>query len=414
MYRIWRKKLKMEYYFRENCRLCGCLDLEVVLKLKDSPICDAYITQKKKQNFYPLILNKCSRCDFVQLNTVISEDIIYEGNVFISHGSPPSLQAHSSVYCDDVCEFLKHEKGKLIVDVGSNNGSLLKHFQRKNYNVIGIGPSCMSANNENDKSFPTYSEYFDKKIVAQIVSDHGYADIITINNLFANIDDLDVFMLAVESLLDPEGVLIIESSYLFDMIQNMVFDFIYHEHLSYFSIKPLILFFYKYGMNLIHIQEITTKGGSLRYYIAREESKWKVDASVNIISKKEEEGDNLKNLFLVFADKIEKQKLNLLDFIDKLRGQTIVGFGASATSTTIISHFDLSDKLSYLVDDNPGKLDTYSPGYHLPVLSTETLKQNQHDVVIILAWRFKDEILKLLDMTTCKVIIPLPQLEILG
>jgi len=414
MYRIWRKKLKMEYYFRDNCRLCGGLDLEVVLKLKDSPLCDAYITQKKKQNFYPLVLNKCSRCDFVQLNTVISEDIIYEGNVFVSHGSPPSLQAYSSVYCDDVCEFLKHEKDKLIVDVGSNNGSLLKLFQRKNYNVIGIGPSCMSANNANDKSFPTYSECFDKKLVDQIVSDHGCADIITINNLFANIDDLDGFMLAVDSLLDSEGVLIIESSYLFDMIQNMVFDFIYHEHLSYFSIKPLILFFYKYGMNLIHIQEITTKGGSLRYYIARKQSKWKVDASVNIMSKKEEEGNDLKNLFLVFADKIEKQKSNLLDFIEKYQGQTIVGFGASATSTTLISHFDLNKQISYLVDDNPGKIDTFSPGFHIPVYSPEKMKQEPPDIVIILAWRFKNEILNKLEKLPCKVVVPLPKFEVIG
>jgi 2-polyprenyl-3-methyl-5-hydroxy-6-metoxy-1,4-benzoquinol methylase len=405
-------ELQMEYYIRKICRLCSSPDLEVVLKLKDSPLCDAYLTQNKKQHFYPLELNKCSECDFVQLNTVVSPEIIYRDYIYVTTSSP-GLQTHFANYADDVCNYLNIEKDKMIVDIGSNDGSLLQKFKSLKHKVIGVEPATETAKTANDNSIPTYSEFFDKKLAKQILSENGTADIITINNLFANIDDLDSFILAVDILLDLEGVIVIESSYLIDMIQNMVFDFIYHEHLSYFSIKPLIIFFKNYGMNLIHVQKVATKGGSIRYFFARKESKWEVDSSVEILSNEEYVGDELKNLFLRFTEKISENKKLINDHLEQYKGKCIVGYGASATSTTLISHFALNEHITYLVDDNPDKIGTYSPGYQIPVQAPEHLKAEQPDVLIILAWRFKKEILEKLEELPCELIVPLPEFEVI-
>ena len=214
-------------------------------------------------------------------------------------------------------------------------------------------------------------------------------------------------------LLKKDGVLIIEAAYLLDMINNMVFDYIYHEHLSYFSILPLVNFFKKLDMRLIHIQEVPTKGGSLRYYWTRENSKWSVDPSVKRLSEQEKKANIGTKTFEIFQAKIDSVMEDLIAYLKLQVNKIIVGYGASATSTTLISHFQLNQYLSYLVDDNPAKIGTFSPGYHLPVYGSEKLLDDSPDVIIILAWRFKEEIQRKLTGVESQVIIPLPNFEVL-
>ena len=153
---------------------------------------------------------------------------------------------------DDVVNYLKPADQSLVVDIGSNDGTLLDFFQQKNCKTLGIEPSIKTANDATERGVETIPEFFDFELSKKIIKQHGYASIITINNLFANIDDLQGFVRGVEKLLDENGVLVIESSYLLDMINHMVFDFAYHEHLSYFSITPLVRFFKRFKMKLIH------------------------------------------------------------------------------------------------------------------------------------------------------------------
>jgi hypothetical protein len=212
-------------------------------------------------------------------------------------------------------------------------------------------------------------------------------------------------------LLDSNGVLVIESSYLLDMIDNMVFDFIYHEHLSYFSILPLVRFFKQFDMQLIHVNEVGTKGGSLRYYWARNNSKWNPSLNVKELSLREVKAGINTEKFKDYEARIETVKFQLLEFLEKHKEDKIVGYGASATSTTLISNFGLHKYLSYLVDDNVDKVNTYSPGYHIPVYNFDRLKNEQPDVIVILAWRFKEVILKKLSFFKGIIIVPLPTFE---
>jgi len=397
-------------YIRQSCRLCDSNNIKVVLPLQKSPLCDAYLELPKKQKFYNLNLCLCNECGFSQIDTVIDPEIIYRDYIYVTTSSP-GLQAHFEKYALEVCNFLNLDKSKLTVDIGSNDGTLLKVFQKFNHNVLGIEPSVKAASSANENGIETLSEFFDIGLANAIVDQYGKASLITINNLFANVDNLNEFVEGINVLLDSNGVLVIESSYLLDMIDNMVFDFIYHEHLSYFSILPLVRFFKQFDMRLIHVNEVGTKGGSLRYYWARNNSKWNPSLNVKELSLREAKAGINTEKFKDYEARIETVKFQLLEFLEKHKEDKIVGYGASATSTTLITHFELQKYFSYLVDDNVDKVNTYSPGYHIPVHNFDRLKNEQPDVIIILAWRFKETILKKLSFFKGIIIVPLPTFE---
>jgi len=395
-------------YIRKSCRLCDSNNIKVVLPLQKSPLCDAYLELPKKQKFYNLNLCLCNECGFSQIDTVIDPEIIYRDYIYVTTSSP-GLQAHFEKYALEVCNFLNLDKSKLTVDIGSNDGTLLKVFQKFNHNVLGIEPSVKAASSANENGIETLSEFFDIGLANAIVDQYGKASLITINNLFANVDNLNEFVEGINVLLDSNGVLVIESSYLLDMIDNMVFDFIYHEHLSYFSIIPLVRFFKQFDMQLIHVHEVGTKGGSLRYYWARSNSKWNPSLNVKELSLREVKAGINTEKFKDYETRIEAVKFQLLEFLEKHKEEKIVGYGASATSTTLISHFELHKYFSYLVDDNVDKVNTFSPGYHVPVYSPKKLINDKPDIIVILAWRFKGEIINKLDnIFYGNVVVPLP------
>jgi len=394
--------------YQKVCRLCGSSNLLEVIKLEDSPLCDEYLKKEIEQSIYPLGLNLCSICNFVQLNFVIPPEIIYKNYIYVttsSHG----LEKHFKKYVSDVTAILKLKSKKLVVDIGSNDGTLLGFFKKKGHNVIGVEPASETAKKANQKNINTLDKFFDMQVSQHIVETYGHAEIVTINNLFANIVDLNFFMEAIDKLLDKNGVLIIESSYLYKMMDNMVFDFIYHEHLSYLSVSPLIRWLKSKNLKIIFIQDINTKGGSLRYYISRDTYALDVDFDIDTYLIEEEKGKKLEIIFKKFQDAINFNGMALTKILENYKGKKIVGYGASATSTTLISQYKLYDYIDYLIDDNEMKINTYSPKYHIPVFSIEHLKNNKPDVIIILAWRYKNEIIKKLKNFKIPIIIPLPE-----
>ncbi len=399
-----------KYITRKTCRLCNSKNIQLALPLNKSPLCDAYLTEPRKQKFYDLNVYLCNDCGFVQINTIVNPEVIYRDYIYVTTSSS-GLQKHFDRYAADVCTSLEIEESNLTIDIGSNDGTLLSYFKKRNHRVLGIEPATKIAAAATESGIETLPDFFDTSLAEKVIKKYGHAELITINNLFANIDDLEEFTKALEIFLGQDGVIVIESSYLLDMIDNMVFDFIYHEHLSYFSILPLVRFFERFDIRLIHLQEVSTKGGSLRYYWAREGSKWKVNSSVNRLIERERQSDITIKTFEVFQKNIEDVKGKLNDSLDQFTGKKIVGYGASATSTTLISHFELHKHLSYLVDDNPAKIGTYSPGFHIPVYGFERLIKEEPDLIVILAWRFKEEILRKLQGINSVIVVPLPKVE---
>src|SRR3990167_374218 len=384
---------------RIDCRICHGTRLELILKLAPTPIGDEFLLVPKEQPLHPIDLYQCQDCGLAQLLYEIPPEEIYKDYLYLT-GSSVGLDEHFAQYARRVATVCNLQKGDLVVDIGSNDGTLLKHFRALGMRVYGFEPCEQIARiARKENGIPTIGDYFHKGLSAG-----EKAKLITANNVVANINDLDAFMEGIIDLLADDGTFIFESFYLGDVVRNMVFDFIYHEHLSAFSIRPVKLLMRRYGMRLYKTEHLKTKGGSIRYYCTR------YYAGRNQ-TEVEDDDERLyeKETYVEFTERIEDEKKKTLAFLGHLKsqGKTICGFGASISCTTLLYHFGLGEFLDYLVDDNPAKIGRFSPGTHLPVNSTDRL---DIDYVLCLAWRFADDFKR--DHPNTKLIVPLPHFHV--
>ena len=384
---------------RTTCRMCGSSNLSLVYRLAPSPIGDAYVTADQlniPQKFYPIDMYLCQDCGLAQLLDIIAPEVIYTNYIYLT-GSSSEMRDHFHRYANQVVETIKPSPGALVVDIGSNDGTLLRQFKNHGLRVLGIEPASEIARNATKDGVKTISGYFTPEVALQIKQEYGSASIITANNVFANIDDLISITEGIKSLLAPEGVFIFESFYLADVIENKVFDFIYHEHLSAFSVAPVQRFFQQMGMQLIDIHRIPTKGGSLRYTIQLSGGSRRISPTViNMLKYEDTIGLYLPETYEEFLARIDQLKQITVDRLKKLKndGKTIAGFGASITGTTLIYHFGIGEYLDFLIDDNPAKQGRFSPGLHIPVYPPTVLNERKPDYVVILAWRFAEVIIQ--------------------
>ena len=406
---------------RDTCRMCGENDLELVMPIKPTPLADAYVTSDRVedvQQLYPLDLYFCRSCCLVQLLGVVSPEVIYPDYIYETAGSL-GLVEHFQKYADGVVNRLNAEKGSLVIDIGCNDGTLLKSFKNKGMRVLGVEPARDVSQKATEAGIDILTSFFTSELAAKIRDEYGPATIVTANNVFANIDDLTDIIKGIRGILAPDGVFIFETGYLADMIQGCVFDNIYHEHLCYFSVKPLEAFFKRNGMELIFIERVPTKGGSIRGIVQLDKGKRPVDSSVkDLIALENSLGFERTEVFNVFADRINSMKDQLLKLLNGLeaKGKTVAGYGASNSVTTMIYHFDLAEFISFLVDDNPIKQGRFSPGYHIPILSSEVIYEKKPDYLIILPWRFSKPIIKKHGKYLKHgghFIVPIPEVEII-
>lgn len=407
-------------YRRSTCRLCDGHHLELVLQLAPTPIADAYVSVERigeVQETYPLDLFFCHDCRHLQLLDVVDPEVLFGNYIYVTSGSL-GLVEHFQRYADEVLRRVNPPKEALVIDIGSNDGSLLKFFQDRGMRVLGIDPAREIAQKATESGIETLSTLFTSGLAHKIKNERGPAAIVTANNVFAHADNLADITEGIRDLLAPDGVFVFEVAYLVDIVQNTLFDTIYHEHLCYHSVKPLKAFFRYHGMELIDIEHIPTKGGSLRGTAQRAGGPRTVSPSVDtIIALEESLGFDRAETFKAFAAKIEGVKTQLLSLLRDLKaqGKTIAGYGASATVTTLIYHFDLCDMLSFIVDDNPQKQNLFSPGHHIPVLSAHAIYERKPDYVLILAWNYSQPIMKkhqsYLDQGG-HFIVPLPEIEV--
>jgi len=406
---------------RTDCRGCGSHDLELVFSLKPSPIGDAYVTSEQvnvPQPCYPIDLHMCKLCGLAQIVDIIDPNVLYGDYIYVTESSL-GLKVHFRDYSQTVISRCNLKPGSLVIDIGSNDGTLLSNFQKAGMNVLGIEPASHIAKEANLNGINTLDEFLSPQLATSIVTEYGSARLITSNNVFANIDDLKSWVEAIKILLSDDGVYVFESFYLADVINNMVFDFIYHEHLSAFSVKPIKLLFESIGLELIVVEHVQTKGGSLRYYVQSSEGPLVDDGSVEkFLASENNEGLYNKETYLAYSKKINQLKEKTQNILAKVKsdGKSIAGFGASITCTTLIYHFEIGEYIDYLVDDNPAKQGRFSPGLHLPVYVSKVLNEKKPDYVLVLAWRFADPFIKMnRDYLEAggKYIIPVPEFKVI-
>jgi SAM-dependent methyltransferase len=387
-----------ELTHRTTCRLCESDRLELVLPIRASAIGDAFTSQDKldePSKTYPLDTYLCLDCGHLQNIHIVNPDILFRNYTYRSSDSL-GLVKHFQDYAKSVTAGLGLPQGSLIIEMGSNDGSLLKAFKAEGMRVLGIDPARNIAAAATAEGVPTLPEFFTSEIAAQILADNGPAALMCANNVFAHMDGLPDVVRGIRTVLAPNGAFVFEVSYIVDMIDNMVFDTIYHEHVSHHALEPLEGLFNRFDMTLFDAVRVPTKGGSIRAF-AQPKSTGQRPRSASLIEMMEEEkrrGITQPGIYRQWYQKIEERRQETLDYIDAqiAAGKTIAGYGASTTATTLTYHFELGSRMQYIFDDNPIKHGLYSPGFHLPVRPSSEIYKLKPDVIVILVWTYADVI----------------------
>lgn len=400
------------------CRLCGSTTLEQVLPIKPSPIGDAFVTAERKsepQDLYPLDCYLCLACGHLQNLDVVDPDVLFRDYTYRTSVSL-GLVEHFKRYAHSVVEGLSIPKGSLVVEMGSNDGSLLKAFKNEGMRMQGIDPARNIAAAATQDGVPTIPDFFTSRLAEKIRDEQGSAALFCANNVFAHIDNMADVVKGIRLLLTGDGAFVFEVSYIVDMIDNMVFDTIYHEHVSHHALIPLETFLNEHDMSLFHVERTSTKGGSIRAF-AQPKSTGKrprSDAYLKLVAEEERRGITKPKIYRDWFDAIEHRKRAVLAYLDHARseGKVIAAYGASTTTTTLLYHFELENQIKFIADDNPLKQGRFSPGAHIPVLPSSELATEKPDVVVILAWIYAEPILKRNEAYIAaggKFLVPLPE-----
>jgi len=384
---------------RENCRLCKHQNLELVVPLNPTPVAEKYILKddlSKKEPVCPLDLYMCLNCGHVQLLDIVEPNFLYSDYTY-SSGTSKGLVDHFESYANNICKIYNPEKNSLVVDVGSNDGTLLKFFKEKSLKVLGVDPAEEIASKATKKGIPTLPNFFNLKLSNEILDKYGSASIVTANNAFAHMDNLDEIMSGIKNLMNKNSVFVFEISYLVDVVDKVLLGTIFHEHHSYHSIKPLVSFFKKYHMEIIRVERNNIQGGSLIGVAQFVGGKFEKDKSIEQILKLEEIKEITKTKTLKkFSEDLKTTKKNINSLLEKINSEnnTIAGFGAARSGTTLIMQMQIAKYIKFIVDDNKFKQGKYSPGSHILVKPTNYIYENKPDFLIILAWVHSKNIIR--------------------
>ncbi len=381
------------------CRICGSDKIQTVLKLKDTPLEDQFVTKEQleiDQPVYPLELAICQNCGYLHLPHIVNPEVSYADYVYVS-GVTVGLRNHYDEYAESIKNDFQIKENSLVVDLGSNDGSMLASFKKIGMKIQGVEPAAGIAKQANEAGLNTIHGFFTDATVGAITEKHGQADVVTANYMYANIDNVIEFTKNVTSLLSPDGIFVVQTGYHPEQFKIKMFDYIYHEHFSYFSVSVLQHLFDVCGLELIHVKKMLPKGGSIRVVAQLKGKKRIIDPNVKEILLEEEKlGIEKTETFEKLGKDLDDLKKALITNLKKLKseGKKIIGFGASHSTTTLLYHFELFEFLEYLVDDNVLKQNKFSPGYHIPVYSTDKLYTDKPEYVVVLAWQHRESILK--------------------
>jgi SAM-dependent methyltransferase len=344
---------------------------------------------------FPMDLYMCSGCGHAQLLDVVSPNILF-GNYIYTSGSSTDLDKHFQAYSASIISRFNLGRGSFVIDIGSNDGLFLSKFLANGIKVLGIDPARSVAEKALAAGIPTEISFINQEVVGKVIAEHGLADIVSANNVFSHSDDLRSFAECARDLLKTNGIFVFEVSYLMDLVDGKVVDYIYHEHLAHHSVRPLRMFLESLGMKLIDVERVRTKGGSIRVCATKSTSERIVSVSVA----KLEQDELSANLYRLetyrelqdFMLERTRQVVAILSSI-KSSGGKIASYGASATATVLNHMMDINQFFSFIVDDNLERQGRLSPGFQIPVKSRNSLTLEQPDLVVISSWRFSEEII---------------------
>jgi SAM-dependent methyltransferase len=402
--------------------MCDGAALEKVMTLSPTPPGNNFLQPdalSQPEPVYPLDLYLCQTCCHVQLGDVVDPAILYRNSYNYVSGTSSKFVEHLERYSTTVIDRFGLKRGDLVVDIGSNDGTGLRFFQRAGMTVVGVDPAPEIAARATESGIPTLCEFFSHELAVRLRREHGPAAFITSHNACAHIDRLDDVFRGVEHWLADDGVFGLEVGYFLDVYQNVWFDTIYHEHLDYHTVGPFRALLDRVGMEAIGVQRVAPQGGSLRLFVQRAGGPHATDESVDaLIELERQAGLCAPETFAAFGRRIDDVGASLRTLLGALKaqGRSIAGYGAPTKSTTLMNHFRIGRReLDFLVDDNPLKHGRFSPVTHIEVFPPSELYRRRPDYVLILAWNFAAPIMAAHQQYAAeggRFIVPMPTVRV--
>ena len=398
------------------CRICGSDELMPYLNLGSQPPSNSFIhaNEIEDEQFFPLLVNLCGGCGLSQLSEVVAATDIFDEYAYLSSTSK-ALIFHYQEMVDELLAFCNPDQGALIVDIGCNDGITLGRYPAGNYRLLGVEPSS-SGEYAKKAGFTVEKCFFNAQTSKELNNNYGTATLITATNVFAHVDDIRSFTQGISNLLSKNGIFVVEFPYVREMIDNLYFDTIYHEHLSYLALTPLVPLFERYGLRAFNVKkvEIGASGPALRLYVCRQEASYELDKSItNLISEESSWGVRSIETYSKFAIKVFNLKEKLISLINelKLAGMLVGGYGAPAKGNTMLNYLEVTvNDIVAVAENNSLKIGKLTPGTHLPVMDDDKFLALGISHALLLSWNYADFFLANSEFIRLggKFIIPFP------
>jgi len=406
-----------------TCLLCEINMVETIITFPKTPMANELLDLNKKKNgieqtFFPLNLGICGNCGHIQLTYLIEPSLLFKNYPYLSNSNGQTSTRFLNL-ANEFSSIYKNISPKFAFEIGSNDGHLLSVLKLQGWDVLGIDPSEKASVIATSIGVETICDFFSSKISRKILKEYKYPNLIVANNVLAHTNEMHDIFLGISLLMNLETLFVMEFSYALDIYENLLFDTIYHEHMSYHSIHPLIKFLNKFDLVIVDVIRFGSHGGSARVYIKKNQNKLLINNSVSEILDLEQRIElSNKESWKKFESRISSLKITLSEALQKINseGKSIVGYGVPAKFTTLFYTLELKESFfEYIVDDNPLKQGHFAPGTNLEIFPVEKLISDKIDYIFVFSWNYSDEIyLKIMNNKLCTlgVIIPLPEFTI--
>ncbi|MFH1827833.1 MAG: class I SAM-dependent methyltransferase [Nanoarchaeota archaeon] len=406
-----------------KCKICE-RELIPFLNLGKQPIANAFLKKEdleKEEYFFNLATGFCDSCKMMQLVNTVNKEVMFNENYAYFASISKTMEAHFKEYSNKLTKRFIDDKRingpkELVIEIGCNDGIMLKYFDMDKVNLLGVEPSSNVAEVARREGFEVITKFFDSNLAKHIKTEKGHAKIIYAANVICHIEALHEVAEGITLLLDKRGVFVFEDPYVVDIMEKNAYDQIYDEHVWFFSVSSLKNFFKKYGLVIFDVEKQSTHGGSMRYYVCKEGA-YEINENVNKALKEEEEKGILKlETYQQFAKNVEKSREMLINKINELKsqGKKICGYAASSKGTVVLNYCGIGKEiLEFISDNTPTKQGLFNPGKHIPIVSPDVFHDNLPDYALLLAWNYADEIKEKEKDTGIKFIIHIPYARIL-